>query len=53
MNTRPATVPVPALAAAAALIAGHLDDPDPATREAATEVHSHLLTAIEDALPGR
>ncbi len=53
LHLRSATVPVPVLAAAAALITGYLDDPDPATREAATEVHTHLLTAIEDALPGR
>ncbi|MFJ3794251.1 hypothetical protein [Kitasatospora sp. NPDC090091] len=40
------------LAAAAALIAAQLEDPDPATREAAGAVHTHLLASIEDAPPG-
>ncbi|MFD5922538.1 hypothetical protein ACFVYP_38330 [Kitasatospora sp. NPDC058201] len=53
LHLRSATVPVPVLAAAAALIAGHLEDPDPATREAAEAVHAHLLAAIEDAAPSR
>ncbi|WP_406192346.1 hypothetical protein OH807_00765 [Kitasatospora sp. NBC_01560] len=53
LHLRTATVPVPVLAAAAALIAGQLEDPDPATREAAEAVHAHLLTAIEDAEPTR
>ncbi|MGW4896162.1 hypothetical protein ACWEQL_28485 [Kitasatospora sp. NPDC004240] len=52
-HLRSATVPVPVLAAAAALIAGQLEDPDPATRDAAGAVHAHLLAAIEDAAPGR
>ncbi|MGE7437043.1 hypothetical protein [Kitasatospora sp. NPDC001175] len=52
LHLRTATVPVPVLAAAAALIAGQLEDPDPATREAAGAVHAHLLAAIEDAAPG-
>ncbi|MEV0537738.1 hypothetical protein [Kitasatospora sp. NPDC050463] len=47
LHLRSATVPVPVLTAAAALIAAHLVDPDPATREAAAEVHGHLLAAIE------
>ena len=53
LHLRSATLPVPVLAAAAALIASHLNDPDPATREAAEAVHTHLLTAIEDAAPNR
>ncbi len=53
LHLRSATRPVRVLVAAAALIAGHLDDPGPATREAAEAVHTHLLAAIEDALPGR
>lgn len=48
-HLRSATVAVPVLAAAAALIAPQLEDPDPATREAAEAVHAHLLAAIEDA----
>ncbi|MGK4585786.1 hypothetical protein [Kitasatospora sp. HPMI-4] len=40
-------------AAAAELIAAHLDDPDPVTREVATDVHTRLTTALEDAPPGR
>ncbi|OKI25157.1 hypothetical protein A6A07_31715 [Streptomyces sp. CB03911] len=53
LHLRSATVPVPVLAAAAALIAPQLENPDPATREAAEAVHAHLLAAIEDAAPGR
>ncbi|MFH8387297.1 hypothetical protein ACH4E7_41390 [Kitasatospora sp. NPDC018058] len=53
LHLREATVPVPVLAAAAELIAPQLDDPDPATRDAAGAVHAHLLAAIEDAPPGR
>ncbi len=53
LHLRSATVPVPVLAAAAALIAPQLEDPDPATREAADAVRTHLLAAIEDAPPGR
>ncbi|AUY53639.1 hypothetical protein [Streptomyces sp. CB01881] len=53
LHLREATVPVPVLAAAAELIAPQLDDPDPATREAASAVHTRLLAAIEDAAPGR
>ncbi|MFB7667796.1 hypothetical protein ACFC1R_28390 [Kitasatospora sp. NPDC056138] len=53
LHLRTATVPVPVLAAAAELIAAHLDDADGATREAATTVHAHLLTAIKDAAPGQ
>ncbi|MBP0453927.1 hypothetical protein J5Y04_30950 [Kitasatospora sp. RG8] len=53
LHLRSATVPVPVLAAAAALIAPQLEDPDAATREAAGAVHAHLLAAIEDAAPGR
>ncbi|MFD4399881.1 hypothetical protein [Kitasatospora sp. NPDC058397] len=53
LHLREATVPVPVLAAAVELIAPQLDDPGPATREAAGAVHVRLLTAIEDAAPGR
>ncbi|WP_157537201.1 hypothetical protein [Kitasatospora azatica] len=53
LHLREATVPVPVLAAAAELIAAHLDDQDPVTREAATAVHARLLAALEDAAPGR
>ncbi|MFJ7250168.1 hypothetical protein ACIQWA_36790 [Kitasatospora sp. NPDC098652] len=53
LHLREATVPVPVLAAAAELIAPQLDDPDPATREAAGAVRALLLAAIEDAAPGR
>ncbi|MCC9312330.1 hypothetical protein LN042_35635 [Kitasatospora sp. RB6PN24] len=53
LHLRSATVPVPVLAAAAALIAAQLEDPDPATREAAGAVHARLLAAIEDAAPDR
>ncbi|MFD5437358.1 hypothetical protein ACFWJ4_35080 [Kitasatospora sp. NPDC127067] len=52
-HLRSATVPVPVLAAAAALIAPQLEDPDPATRQAAGAVHARLLAAIEDAAPDR
>ncbi|MGW2543453.1 hypothetical protein ACWC5I_21860 [Kitasatospora sp. NPDC001574] len=52
-HLRTATVPVPVLAAAAELIAPQLEDPDPATREAAGAVHARLVAAIEDAAPGR
>ncbi|MFJ5122983.1 hypothetical protein [Kitasatospora sp. NPDC088548] len=51
LHLRTATVPVPVLAAAAALIAPQLEDPDPATREAAGAVHARLLAAIQDAAP--
>ncbi|MDY0812986.1 hypothetical protein [Kitasatospora purpeofusca] len=51
LHLHEATVPV--LAADAELIAPHLKDPDPATREAATAVHAHLLAAIDGATPGR
>ena len=50
LHLRPVTVAVPVLAAAAELVAGHLDDADAATREAAVTVHAHLLAAI--AAPG-
>lgn len=53
LHLRSATVPVPVLAAAAALIAPQLQDPDPATREAAEAVHTHLLAAIEGAAQTR
>ena len=53
LHLREATVPVPVLAAAVELIATHLDDQDPVTREAATAVHARLLAALEDAAPGR
>ncbi|MDH6710931.1 hypothetical protein P3T27_007682 [Kitasatospora sp. MAA19] len=53
LHLREATIPVPVLAAAAELIAPQLEDPDPATREAAGAVHARLLAAIEDAAPGR
>ncbi|MET8629777.1 hypothetical protein ABZW30_39655 [Kitasatospora sp. NPDC004669] len=53
LHLREATVPVPVLAAAAELITPQLEDPDPATREAAGTVHARLLTAIEEAAPGR
>ncbi|MFJ9847290.1 hypothetical protein ACIRYZ_44085 [Kitasatospora sp. NPDC101155] len=53
LHLRSATVPVPVLAAAAALIAAQLEDPDQAAREAAVAVHARLLAAIEDAPPGR
>ncbi|MFE4397928.1 MULTISPECIES: hypothetical protein [Streptomycetaceae] len=52
-HLRSATVPVPVLAAAAALIAPQLKDPDPATQEAAAAVHALLVAAIEGATPGR
>ncbi|MFJ9692641.1 hypothetical protein [Kitasatospora sp. NPDC101183] len=52
LHLRSATVPVPVLAAAAELIAAQLEDPDPATREAAGAVHAPLLAAVEDAAPG-
>ncbi|MFE0464779.1 hypothetical protein ACFW1A_36550 [Kitasatospora sp. NPDC058965] len=51
LHLRTAAVPVPVLAAAAELIAAHLDDPDPTTRATATEVHARLIAAI-DAAPG-
>jgi hypothetical protein len=41
------------LAAAAELIAAHLEDPDPVTREAAADIHARLTGALEDAAPGR
>ncbi len=53
LHLRSATVPAPVLAAAAALIAPQMENPDPATREAAETVHHHLLTAIETAAQGR
>lgn len=53
LHLRTATIPVPVLAAAAALIAPRLDVPDPATRKAASAVHTRLLAAIEDAAPDR
>jgi cysteine sulfinate desulfinase/cysteine desulfurase-like protein len=53
LHLRSATVPVPVLAAAAALIAPQLEDADPATREAADAVHARLLAAIQDAAPDR
>ncbi|MFD0277863.1 hypothetical protein ACFVHB_28695 [Kitasatospora sp. NPDC127111] len=53
LHLRTAHVPVPVLAAAAELIAPHLDDPDPVTREAALAVHARLLAALDDAAPGR
>ncbi|MGW2402868.1 hypothetical protein ACWCYY_40660 [Kitasatospora sp. NPDC001664] len=53
LHLRSATVPVPVLAAAAALIAPQLEDPDPATREAAEAVHAHLLAAIDTAAQSR
>ncbi|MFI5534114.1 hypothetical protein ACIA8O_36815 [Kitasatospora sp. NPDC051853] len=53
LHLRSATVPVPVLAAAAALIAPQLDDPDPATRDAAEAVHAHLIAAIDNAAPSR
>ncbi|MFJ9844199.1 hypothetical protein ACIRYZ_27830 [Kitasatospora sp. NPDC101155] len=53
LHLRTAAVPVPVLAAAAELIAGQLDDPDPATRDAAGAVHARLLAAIETAAPDR
>ncbi|MEE1783024.1 hypothetical protein PUR71_08860 [Streptomyces sp. SP17BM10] len=53
LHLREATVPVPVLAAAAELIAAQLEDPDPATRDAAGAVHARLLAAIEDAAPDR
>ncbi|MFE3875767.1 hypothetical protein ACFXPX_15390 [Kitasatospora sp. NPDC059146] len=46
-----ATVPVPVLAAAAALIAPQLEDPDPATREVAGTVHARLLAATRTPRP--
>ncbi|MFI5530095.1 hypothetical protein ACIA8O_16275 [Kitasatospora sp. NPDC051853] len=52
-HLRSATVPVPVLAAAAALIAPQLEDPDPATRDAAEAVHAHLIAAIDNATPNR
>lgn len=52
-HLRTATVPVPVLAAAAALIAGQMEDPDPATREVAAAVHAHLLAAMNGPSPGR
>ncbi|MFF4385113.1 hypothetical protein [Kitasatospora sp. NPDC001547] len=51
LHLREATVPVPVLAAAAELIAAQLEDPDPATREAASAVRVRLLAAIEAAAP--
>ncbi|MGW2401810.1 hypothetical protein ACWCYY_35175 [Kitasatospora sp. NPDC001664] len=53
LHLRSATVPVPVLAAAAALIAPQLEDPDPATRDAAEAVHAHLLAAIDTAAQSR
>ncbi|GAA2271099.1 MULTISPECIES: hypothetical protein [Kitasatospora] len=53
LHLRTATIPAPVPTAAAELIAAHLDDPDPVTREAATDVHTRLTTAPEDAAPGR
>ncbi|GAA1246871.1 hypothetical protein GCM10009665_42290 [Kitasatospora nipponensis] len=53
LHLRTATIPVLVLAAAAALIAPQLEDPDPATRETAGAVHARLLAAIEDAAPDR
>ncbi|MFD7449708.1 hypothetical protein [Kitasatospora sp. NPDC059827] len=53
LHLREATVPVPVLAAAAELITPLLKDQDPATRAAATAVHTRLLAAIEEATPGR
>ncbi|GGR00590.1 hypothetical protein [Kitasatospora griseola] len=49
LHLRTAAVPVPVLAAALELIAPQLDDPDPATREVANDVHTRLAAAIEDA----
>ncbi|MFI9366919.1 hypothetical protein ACIG5E_38680 [Kitasatospora sp. NPDC053057] len=53
LHLRTAAVPVPVLAAAAELIAAHLEDPDPVTREAAADVHAHLVSVLENAAPGR
>jgi hypothetical protein len=53
IHLRTATVPVPVLAAAAELIAAHLEDPDQVTRETAAAVHAHLVAALDDAAPGR
>ncbi|MGK4586143.1 hypothetical protein [Kitasatospora sp. HPMI-4] len=52
-HLRETTLPLPVIAAAAELIAPHLEDADPVTREAAAAVHAHLMAAIEDAAPGR
>jgi hypothetical protein len=53
LHLRTATIPVPLLAAAAELIAAHLDDPDPVTREATADVHARLVAALDEAAPGR
>ncbi|MFI9275303.1 hypothetical protein ACIGXM_32025 [Kitasatospora sp. NPDC052896] len=53
LHLRTATIPVPVLAAAAELIAAHLEDPDPVTRETAVDVHARLVAALDDAAPGR
>ncbi|OKI95115.1 hypothetical protein [Kitasatospora sp. CB01950] len=54
LHLRTAAVPVPVLAAALELIAPQLNDPDPATRDAAADIHARLTAAIEDAtLPQR
>ncbi|PJN23119.1 hypothetical protein [Kitasatospora sp. CB02891] len=49
LHLRTAAVPVPVLAAALELIAPQLDDPDPATRDAAADVHARLAADVEDA----
>ncbi|MFJ5928036.1 hypothetical protein ACIQF6_36120 [Kitasatospora sp. NPDC092948] len=53
LHLRTAAVPVPLLAAALELIAPQLQDPDPATRDAAADIHARLTAAIEDAAPDR
>ncbi|MBP2055177.1 hypothetical protein J2Z21_008190 [Streptomyces griseochromogenes] len=45
-HLRTATNPAPVLAPAAELNAAHLDDPDPVTREATTDVHTRPTTAV-------
>ncbi|WP_395292550.1 hypothetical protein ACF9IK_02355 [Kitasatospora hibisci] len=52
LHLRQASVPVPVLAAAAELIAPHLEDADPVTRQAAVAVHARLLAAVEEAARG-
>ncbi|MFF2630917.1 hypothetical protein ACFVUN_34780 [Kitasatospora griseola] len=49
LHLRTAAVPVPVLAAALELIAPQLDDPAPATRNAAADIHARLAADIEDA----
>ncbi|WP_369354939.1 hypothetical protein [Streptomyces sp. cg2] len=50
---RTTTIPAPVPAGGRQLNAAHLYVANPVTREAATDVHARLATALEGAAPGR